>query len=93
MGLNFFDQHRNVKGSATFGKWGARELDASRHEQLFIPVGFAHGFAVLSETVHVIYKVSTIFNPETERTFCYDDPEIGIEWPITNPTVFSPSKT
>ncbi|NGX37488.1 MAG: dTDP-4-dehydrorhamnose 3,5-epimerase [Chlamydiae bacterium] len=71
--------------SATFGKWGACELAAKNHEQLFIPVGFAHGFAVLSEEAHIVYKVSNVFNPETEKTFCYDDPDVGIVWPIEHP--------
>jgi len=71
--------------SPTFGKWGAREIDAEKHEQIFIPVGFAHGFAVLSESAHVLYKVSSVFNPETEKTFCFDDPFVGIEWPFEHP--------
>ena len=72
-------------GSPTFGKWGARELDASANEQLFIPVGFAHGFAVLSDIAHVMYKVSSVFDSETEKTFRHDDPQVGIEWPFENP--------
>jgi len=77
------------KDSPTFGRWGGRELDAKRHEQLFIPVGFAHGFAVLSEEAHVIYKVSSDYNPETEKGFCFDDPDVGIDWPIENPILSS----
>lgn len=71
--------------SETFGKWGSCILDANEHEQLFIPVGFAHGFAVLSDSAHVIYKVSALFNPSTEKSFRFDDPEVGIEWPIDHP--------
>ncbi len=69
--------------SENFGKWGAVELDQSN--QLLVPVGFAHGFAVLSESAHVLYKVSNFYNPETEKSFRYDDPRIGIKWPIEKP--------
>ncbi len=73
------------KESKNFGKWGARVLDSSKGQQLYLPAGFAHGFAVLSESAHVLYKVSSVFNPKTERTFRFDDPEVGIEWPISEP--------
>lgn len=71
--------------SPTFGKWGAIELDADRHEQIFIPSGYAHGFAVLSKEAHVIYKISTVYEPAQEKCIYYADPSIGITWPITNP--------
>lgn len=71
--------------SSSFGKYGARILKAEENEQLFIPSGYAHGFAVLSDEAHVFYKVSSGYNPETEHTFRYDDPKIGIEWPISQP--------
>ncbi len=75
-------------GSPTFGKWEGVYLDASQGEQLFIPVGFAHGFCVVSETgAHVLYKVSTIYNPETEKSFRFDDPQVKIEWPTLNPLI------
>lgn len=73
--------------SPTFGQWGGYLLDAEAHEQLFIPVGFAHGFAVLSETAHVFYKVSTPFNAATEKSIRYNDPAIGVEWPISEPVL------
>jgi dTDP-4-dehydrorhamnose 3,5-epimerase len=72
-------------GSATFGKWFGMELDAVRHEQLYIPVGFAHGFCVLSESAEVVYKVSTVYNAAQERTISWNDPEIGIQWPVEKP--------
>ncbi len=68
--------------SSTFGKWFGIALDAKQHEQLFVPIGFAHGFCVLSEEAHVFYKISSVFDPKQERGFRFDDPEIGIEWPI-----------
>lgn len=68
--------------SPTFGKWEGVYLDAEKHQQLFIPVGFAHGFCVISPEAHVLYKTSTPFNNETEMGFRFDDSEIGIKWPI-----------
>lgn len=71
--------------SPTFGKWAAVELDAKRNEQLFIPAGFAHGFGVLSDSAHVLYKVSSLYHPDTEKSFRFDDPAVGIAWPIERP--------
>jgi dTDP-4-dehydrorhamnose 3,5-epimerase len=68
-------------GSATFGRWEAHTLDDERHLQLFVPVGFAHGFCVVSETADVVYKCSSYYDPELERAVAYDDPDVGIEWP------------
>ena len=73
--------------SATFGKWEGVYLDGEKHEQLFIPIGFAHGFCVMSPEAHVLYKTSAPYNSETEKGFRFDDPEIGIEWPIEAPSV------
>lgn len=73
--------------SPTFGKWQGVTLDDQEHQQLFIPVGFAHGFCVLSDEAHVLYKTSTPFCAETERGFRFDDPEVGIEWPLKDPIV------
>ena len=72
-------------GSPTFGRWLAVELDAKQHQQIFIPVGFAHGFCVLSETAEVLYKVSSVYDPNTECGIAWDDPDIGIRWPVTDP--------
>lgn len=73
--------------SPTFGKWIGTFLDGEKHQQLYIPVGFAHGFCAVSNEAHVLYKTSTIYNSETDRAFRFDDPEIGIEWPVKDPTV------
>lgn len=75
------------KESPTFGQWEGVILDSKNHCQLFIPVGFAHGFCVLSEGAHVMYKVSALYDPKTEKGFRFDDKEIGIQWPIENPLV------
>ena len=69
------------RGSPTFGEWEAVELSDDNHRQLYVPVGFAHGFCVTSEVADVIYKVSSYYDPEVERGIAYHDPEIGIEWP------------
>jgi dTDP-4-dehydrorhamnose 3,5-epimerase len=73
------------RGSPTFGKWEGVYLDASEGDQLFVPVGFAHGFCVVSEHAHVCYKVSSVYDPAEERSFRYDDPLVGIVWPIDEP--------
>ena len=73
--------------SPTYGQWEAVILDGESHHQLFIPVGFAHGFCVLSEEAHVIYKVSSLYDPATEKGFRWDDPSINIEWPVEHPIV------
>ncbi|NGX39831.1 MAG: dTDP-4-dehydrorhamnose 3,5-epimerase [Chlamydiae bacterium] len=70
--------------SPTFLQWEGVMLDAGSHEQLYIPIGFAHGFAAMTDA-HVHYKVSAPFDPETERTFSYADAQVGIEWPVDNP--------
>jgi dTDP-4-dehydrorhamnose 3,5-epimerase len=73
------------RGSPTFGRWEGHELDDSEHRQLFVPLGFAHGFCVLSEEADVGYKVSSYFNPETEAGIAWDDPDLGVEWPLSEP--------
>jgi dTDP-4-dehydrorhamnose 3,5-epimerase len=67
--------------SLTYGEWESVELDDERHRQLYIPIGFAHGFCVLSDVADVTYKCSTYYDDAIERGFRYDDPEVGIEWP------------
>lgn len=73
------------KESPTFGKWEGVYLDGETGSQLFIPLGFAHGFYVVSEYAHVLYKVSSPYNPLTEKTFSYNDPDVAIQWPCTEP--------
>ncbi len=68
-------------GSPHFGGWEAFRLDDELHHQLFVPVGFAHGFLVLSETADVTYLCSSYYAPDLERTIAHDDPAIGIDWP------------
>ena len=73
------------QSSPTFGKYVMVELSAENKRQLFIPRGFAHGFQVLADTAVFTYKVDNIYAPQAECSIRYDDPKIGIAWPITNP--------
>ena len=70
------------EGSPTFGKWHGEILSADNKKQFFIPRGFAHGFLVLSETAEFTYKCSDFYHPQDEGGLIWDDPEIGIEWPV-----------
>jgi dTDP-4-dehydrorhamnose 3,5-epimerase len=70
-------------GSSTFGHWEGFELDDQTHHQLFVPDGFAHGFCVLSEVADVTYKVTRYYDPAIEAGFKFDDPAVGIEWPLS----------
>ncbi|MEM0963580.1 MAG: dTDP-4-dehydrorhamnose 3,5-epimerase [Bacteroidota bacterium] len=73
------------RGSPTFGTWEGFDLDADGHRQLWVPPGFAHGFCVLSETADVLYKCTDVYHPEDEGGLAWDDPTIGIEWPVATP--------
>lgn len=68
--------------SATFGRWCGARLDAEMHAAMWIPAGFAHGYYVLSERATVHYKVTDFYAPEHERCLRWDDPEVGIVWPL-----------
>jgi dTDP-4-dehydrorhamnose 3,5-epimerase len=70
------------RGSPTFGEWEGFELSDDNMHMLYCPIGFAHGFCVLSEVADVIYKQSNYYAAETERGIAYDDPDVGIEWPL-----------
>jgi dTDP-4-dehydrorhamnose 3,5-epimerase len=71
------------KHSPTFGQWVGVTLSGENKRQLWIPEGFAHGFVVTSESAEFLYKTTDYWAPEHERTILWNDPEIGIEWPIT----------
>ena len=69
------------RGSPTYGEWEAFELNDENLHQLYCPVGFAHGFCVVSESADVLYKCSSYYDDDLEKGIKYDDPDIGIEWP------------
>ena len=75
------------RSSPTYGEWESFVLDDQRMCQVYVPVGFAHGFCVTSEIADVVYRCSSYYDPELERSFRYDDPEVGIEWPDLELTV------
>jgi dTDP-4-dehydrorhamnose 3,5-epimerase len=72
------------KNSATFGHWVGAALSAENKRQMWVPTGFAHGFVVLSESAEFLYKTTDYWFPEFERTIMWNDPVIGIDWPISD---------
>lgn len=70
------------RGSPTFGQWAGAELSGENHRMLFAPEGFAHGFLVLSDRADFLYKCSDYYAPAQERSIRWDDPDIGIDWPL-----------
>jgi dTDP-4-dehydrorhamnose 3,5-epimerase len=73
------------RDSPTFGQWEGYELDDVTHRQLFVPVGFGHGFAVLSDEADVAYQLSSVYDPATESGIAWDDPGVAVEWPVDDP--------
>lgn len=72
-------------GSPTYGHWTGAMLSSENRRQLYVPAGFAHGFCVLSETALFMYKCSDYYDPRAEGGICWNDPEVGIEWPVQSP--------
>ena len=73
------------RGSKTFSRWVGEILSAENHRQLWVPHGFAHGFCVISDSADFIYKCTSPYRPADEHTIRFDDPEIGIAWPVETP--------
>jgi dTDP-4-dehydrorhamnose 3,5-epimerase len=73
------------RDSPTYGQWEGHVLDDEAHRQLFVPAGFGHGFAVLSEIADVAYLLSSTYDPATESGIAWNDPEIGVKWPVAEP--------
>ncbi len=74
-------------GSPTFGQWVGEVLSGDNHRQMYVPVGFAHGYCVTSESAIFSYKCTDFYNPATENGIIWNDPDLGIDWPGTNFTI------
>jgi len=81
------------RGSPTYGQSETHRLDDVRHRQLFVPVGFGHGFAVLSEEADVAYQVSSYYDPATEKGIVWNDPDVGVDWEVEDPLLSERDKT
>ncbi len=81
------------RDSPTYGQWEGYVLDDEKHRQLFVPVGFGHGFAVLSDTADVTYLLSSTYDPATESGIAWDDPDVAVEWPVADPLLSERDKT
>jgi dTDP-4-dehydrorhamnose 3,5-epimerase len=81
------------KSSPTFGRWAGAELSGDNHRQLWIPAGFAHGFLVLSDSADFLYKTTDYYAPQHERSVLWNDPAVGIDWPMDGePTLSAKDK-
>ncbi|MDP2647578.1 MAG: dTDP-4-dehydrorhamnose 3,5-epimerase [Desulfobacterales bacterium] len=80
-------------GSPTFGQWFGIHLSGQNKHQIFIPEGFAHGFCVLSDSAHVLYKCSALYAPGDEGGILWSDPGLGINWPVKNPILSEKDRT
>lgn len=74
-------------GSPTFGRWFGQELSADNFLQMYLPVGFGHGFCVLSEQADVLYKATNFYNGDTERGMAWNDPSVNVAWPVRDPVL------
>lgn len=74
-------------GSPTFGKWTSVLLSADKQNQIYIPAGFAHGFAALTETVQLLYKCGDFYDPSDEHGIFWNDPDLAISWGVSNPLI------
>ena len=81
------------RDSPTYGQWEAHVLDDEKHRQLFVPVGFGHGFAVLSDVADVTYLVSSLYDPLTEAGIAWDDPDVGVDWQVADPLLSERDKS
>ncbi len=79
--------------SPTYGQWESHVLDDVKHHQLYVPIGFGHGFAVLSDVADVAYLVSSLFDPLTEAGIAWDDPDVGVDWQIADPLLSERDKS
>ena len=80
------------KNSSTYRKWVGEILSEQNHKSLYVPEGFAHGFCVLSEEADVVYKVNEEYSGENDRGMLWNDPSVGVKWPIENPLISEKDK-
>ena len=80
------------KNSSTYGKWVSEILSGENHKSLYIPEGFAHGFCVLSDNASVLYKINQEYSPENESGIIWNDPDLNISWPISEPILSNKDK-
>ena len=86
-----FDVALDIRpGSPTFGRWAGVELTADNQRQLWVPPGLAHGFVVLSDSADFLYKTTDYYAPEHERCIAWDDPALGIDWPLAAHGIAAP---
>ncbi len=78
------------RSSPTFGRWVGEHLSAENHRMMWVPVGFAHGFVVLSESAEFLYKTTDYYAPEHERTLLWNDPAVGVQWPMAQQPLLKP---
>jgi dTDP-4-dehydrorhamnose 3,5-epimerase len=81
------------RGSSTYGQWEGHVLDDEKHRQLFVPVGFGHGFAVLSDVADVTYLLSSDYDPLTEAGIAWDDPDVAVDWQVEDPLLSERDKS
>lgn len=77
------------RSSPTFGRWVGTVLSGDNHHQLWVPPGFAHGFYVLSESADLLYKCTDLYAPQHDRSLKWDDPDVGVDWPLVGPPLLS----
>jgi dTDP-4-dehydrorhamnose 3,5-epimerase len=77
------------RGSPTFGQWAGTHLSEENHRQFWVPAGFAHGFVVLSDSADFLYKTTDYYAPEHERCLLWNDPTVGVDWPLSIPPLLS----
>lgn len=77
------------RGSPTFGQWAGTHLSEENHRQFWVPAGFAHGFVVLSDSADFLYKTTDYYAPEHERCLLWNDPAVGVDWPLSAPPLLS----
>lgn len=80
------------RSSPTFGRWHGLNLSGQNRLQFYVPPGFAHGFAVLSETAVFAYKCTDLYSPKDELTLSWDDPAVGVKWPLSDPVLSGKDK-